>query len=183
MHNIIFRNLIKMGGLNNYIPKSIKNIRLINREIEDSIKQEYLNILNKNNLLEKGWVVNYIKEISKQNIRKIITTKLKKGQTVTFNCNYKKNQRGVFIKMKKDKVYLYTNSNGLIHVKFDNILEVDDYKETKWLQKRTYLNNLHENILKRNRSFENNFYKNYFETKRSFEDILIKALEKKEHPP
>lgn len=158
-------DLIKMGKLNNYIPKSIKNIRLINREIEDCIKKEYLNILNKNNLLGNGWVVHYIKEIVKQNIIKFIRMKLIKGQKVLFNCNYKKivnggsdrditfighrrlnaaggnviptpacfppyhivpaskKKHGVFLKLKKDNLYLYTNIFGPINVKFDNILE------------------------------------------------------------
>ena len=99
-------DLIKMGKLNNYIPKSIKNIRLINREIEDCIKKEYLNILNKNILLEKEWVVNYIKEINEQNIRTFIIMKLIKGRQIIINCNYKKINRGVFIKIKKIK-YIY----------------------------------------------------------------------------
>ena len=126
MHYLSLMDLIKMGKLNNYIPKSIKNIRLINREIEDCIKKEYLNILNKNILLEKEWVVNYIKEINEQNIRTFIIMKLIKGRQIIINCNYKKINRGVFIKIKKDKVYLYINSKGLIHLKINNILEVNE---------------------------------------------------------
>jgi len=129
MNSRIMKDLIQMGKLCNYIPKSIKNISLINKKIEESIFQEFNNSSNKNYFLKyRGWVLDYIKEIVKQNIKKSIFTKLERGQCI-FVCvnDTKKYQHSIFIKMKKDNVYFHFLRHGPIRVNIYDILKVSEF--------------------------------------------------------